>query len=677
MNDEVKESNQLEDKLQVYENNDAYILGENTSGNDSLKVGYQPSMKNSEKKLNMQKELLNKFDTNLSEDNNEEKEHNDSLNNSKELNQKTTENIIDGSNNSLNNQKYLINNIDSDIENNPKDNQIDLDYNNNNNNNYENQNEENDESNDIPLVTLNFLSICQCCKNPFNSTNNIPYLFKCGHFFCKQCIIEQFTDEEGIKCPTDGFVSKSISNLKILNNFITDKTSTQRTSIPIPHMDNKQKEISSNTKKMKTCEIHKGQRLTHFIEETREIICIYCAFDRYKQNPGIQIKEISDKCNEMNFVINSVIEENQYNVSIIQSSLKEIKKNKESEEKKINEIFDRIFEMVKIKKDEFLSKIDHLFTNNAEKLSQKLELFSYKIEKSEKMKQKINKFLKKEEKEQFLQLYEYYHKLMVELQKFHSLRLNLQKYKFFYEDDITIMKMISKFGDIKLSPKIFNFVGNIKQEKQDIINDSNYDNIKSNKQSKTNINNYVSESNLYNNYNNNHRNNILNKKDINIKNNSTMNFYNIHDDNNTYHLNDFTPKKHIHNYTSNQLIYNNTDTYNKSKYMINRDKYNMFNKNNCSTNLNNSEYLYKGRNPSLNERIIFHNPTAISKEYQRCRNIRLLKRNNNLYDANLSKKINKYKINLNNPNRNYSINNNSQYKFNSNINKSYSFCRKC
>ena len=84
-------------------------------------------------------------------------------------------------------------------------------------------NEEGEEGDSIPLITLKYISICQCCKNSFNSTVYIPYLFKCGHFFCKKCIDEQFTDDEGIKCPNDGLVALSISELKLLNNLITDK----------------------------------------------------------------------------------------------------------------------------------------------------------------------------------------------------------------------------------------------------------------------------------------------------------------------------------------------------------------------------------------------------------------------------------------------------------------------
>ena len=72
------------------------------------------------------------------------------------------------------------------------------------------------EEENIPLVTLKFISICQFCKNNFNSTIHLPYLLKCGHFFCLKCIKENFTDEEGIKCPNDGLIAYSIKELKLI-----------------------------------------------------------------------------------------------------------------------------------------------------------------------------------------------------------------------------------------------------------------------------------------------------------------------------------------------------------------------------------------------------------------------------------------------------------------------------
>ena len=731
--------NQKDDKVQIYENDDAYLFGEDISGDGSLEVGYKNSFNENNNKLINQKELLNKFNTNISQDEEQEQEQEleqepeqepeqekeqnlnqnqniENNNNFENENIQNNNNNFQNQNNSFKDKKYEINDINSDMENedggedeeenqenleeninenenenekiNDNDNYIidnqninktlpnkninnNMEANNNINNNInnrieknnnieniENQNEEldeneNDSDSGVPLVTLNFLSICQCCKNSFNSKENIPYLFKCGHFFCKQCIIEQFTDEEGIKCPNDGLIANSISDLKILNNFITDKTVTQRTSSPFatPDAGDKNKinaKISKNKNinntdniqnyPYKSCEFHKGQKLTHFIEETKELICVYCAFERFKQNQGMEIKEITDKCHDMETEMDSIIEENQYNVGIIQTSLKEIKKNKENEEKKINEIFERFTEMIKTKKDEFLTKIDNLFTNNAEKLSQKLELFSNKIEKSENVKEKINIFLNNQDSSQFLQLYEYYNKIKNELQSLHSLKLNLQKYNFNYEDEMSISRMISKFGEIKLSPKIFTFIGETNKEEKDYMNENNLNNMNNMKKfegikvklnnNNVNYNNMnintdnINCQNTFQKYNN-INDNIDNRDCVNMRNNSSTNFYKssvtnnnnaIYNDN-CYQINSFQNQKNNININNNKYnneyankiienknIYKNKNNNNiDNNHLINYDKYSI-------PKAINNEILNKGRNSSLNGGIRLNTP---------------------------------------------------------------------
>ena len=723
-------TNQGEDKVQVYENDDAYLFEEGMSGEESLEVGYKGTYKDNEKKIINQKELLNKFNTNLSQDDDQEQQNEEinEKNNNNDNNDIEEENKKNN-NNSIHDKKYMINDINSDLENEEGgedeeeenqdndilsfgDNENDAVYNNNYmsnnkkkdknninndvdindinnnmnqnenmNNNIENQNEEIDENESdsgVPLVTLNFLSICQCCKNSFNSKENIPYLFKCGHFFCKQCIMEQFTDEEGIKCPNDGLIANSISDLKILNNFITDKSVTQRTSSPFLGQErgseaeknkfiekniNTDKNVTNNNNKInndnnynfqyKCCDIHKGQKLTHFIEETKELICVYCAFERFKQNQGIEIKEITDKCHDMESEMDSIIEENQYNIDIIQSSLKEIKKNKETEEKRIIEIFDRFIEMMKTKKDEFLSKIDNLFTNNTEKLSQKLELFLNKIEKCESVKEKIGTFSKNQDNGQFLQLLEYYNRLINELQSVHSLKLSLQKYKFCYDDEMTISRMISKFGDIKLSPKIFTFIGNIIKDEQELSNQNN--NFNSQKMGGIKVklrNNNIYPDNMDNNCNNCQNtyetyNNIINdniriREDVIMKNNSSTNFYkrpfslakdnnvtNTNNNNNSNN-NNFNPNKYNIDYIGDNLNPANTNSYNntynnmynsKTKNNINYEKYGTtyVQKN------NNNDSLSKAKSNSLNGGIKLNTPNSLSKMYTNCMN------NNNLF----------------------------------------------
>jgi hypothetical protein len=53
----------------------------------------------------------------------------------------------------------------------------------------------------------------------------MPYLLKCGHFFCRFCLENKFNEEDGrIFCPDDGIVANSINDLRVLNNLIIEKT---------------------------------------------------------------------------------------------------------------------------------------------------------------------------------------------------------------------------------------------------------------------------------------------------------------------------------------------------------------------------------------------------------------------------------------------------------------------
>ena len=73
---------------------------------------------------------------------------------------------------------------------------------------------------------MKYISVCQYCNESFNKHTNIPFLLKCGHFFCKQCIEGIFTDKrtKNIYCPKDNvIVAKSFKDLKLLKNFIYDE----------------------------------------------------------------------------------------------------------------------------------------------------------------------------------------------------------------------------------------------------------------------------------------------------------------------------------------------------------------------------------------------------------------------------------------------------------------------
>ena len=144
---------QNENNVDVYENDEMYMLGD-------VKECYE-------------------------EENESEKESNNSNGNNKKLiNQEIHE--LD-SNNNPNTYSNNINNNNNEIT--PNDNEYKTKFNFNKNptkfsfnqSNNEEENEEDENSENLPLISLKYLSKCQCCQNVFNGNINIPYLFQCGH----------------------------------------------------------------------------------------------------------------------------------------------------------------------------------------------------------------------------------------------------------------------------------------------------------------------------------------------------------------------------------------------------------------------------------------------------------------------------------------------------------------
>ena len=437
--DLLNDSNEEDQNIKVYENDDAYMFGDDNSNDNEI----TPNEEINENELHKSQNSNSGKDTELNIKNQKNIED-DTIRNQQ------NKNIIEETNKQIKKNNITPNNnINNNLN---EDNYENEENENEDNENSQEQNEEG-ESDGIPLITLNYISICQCCKNPFNSTINIPYLFKCGHFFCKKCIEEQFTDEEGIKCPNDGLIAYSIKELKLLNNLITDKYVESNT----------QREGLNNNGLY--CEIHKGQKLTHYIEETKELICVYCAFSRFKKNPKSEIKEIKEKFVDINNDVDIVIEDNQHNVEMIQGALKNIKKNKETEEKRVNNFFDQIMNFLKNKKYEIMSQIDSLFTENARKLSQKLEIFSGKIEQSENLKNAIEEY-NQNSNITFLEILDNYNKLAKDPNDTNKLNIQLQEYRFNHDDESKMLKYINNFGDLKVVPKLFSFNGGKENEIQ-------------------------------------------------------------------------------------------------------------------------------------------------------------------------------------------------------------------
>ena len=401
---------QNENNVDVYENDEMYMLGD-------VKECYE-------------------------EENESEKESNNSNGNNKKLiNQEIHE--LD-SNNNPNTYSNNINNNNNEIT--PNDNEYKTKFNFNKNptkfsfnqSNNEEENEEDENSENLPLISLKYLSKCQCCQNVFNGNINIPYLFQCGHFFCKKCIEENFTDEEGIKCPNDGLIAYSLDELKILNNLINDNKYIE----------------SSNRKFDLFCQIHKGEKLTHFIENTKEMICVYCAFDKCKKNPNCEIKEIKDKVISINNNIDNIINDNQNLIEIIQQGLNNIKNNKESEERKIEFFFEKVFTILSNKKIEMINQIDTFYNENIRKLNQEINFFSNIIDECDNLKNEIENV-----QINFLEILDYYNKIKYELKDLKTIKIQLQETKFIYQQENKILNKINKICDIQILPRIFELNG--------------------------------------------------------------------------------------------------------------------------------------------------------------------------------------------------------------------------
>ena len=422
------------------------------------------------------------------EENENIKDLKDIINNEESINLMENEsNEIIGNKNNINNIKNInVNNFDEEEEENNNiinnnfeeelDNvneEMNSDKENINKIKFENYNNNNDDE-ELPLITLNFISVCQCCKTSFDNNTYLPYLLKCGHFFCIKCINEYFTDKNGIKCPSDGLIANSINELTILNNLIPKNNKTNNiinnnliskesnnnnNIICDNNLGNKQnKENNILSKNSNYCSIHKNQKLSHVICDSNEIICVYCAFECFKKNPKSEIKELSSQLKDFNLNINEIISENQKEVLNLNDSLKKIKTNKENEEKAINTFFECLFDYLNEKKNEYFDQVNNLFSNNTKILGDKLEEVNENIENSENLKKIIENFLNDEGineynfKEKYNELLNKYLELE-QKNKNNKQKIELDEYKFIHIDEDKLVKNCHGLGDIKIINK--------------------------------------------------------------------------------------------------------------------------------------------------------------------------------------------------------------------------------
>ena len=321
-----------------------------------------------------------------------------------------------------------------------------------------------------PFISLTSLSKCQCCNSDFNSNENLPILLQCSHFFCKKCIENYFIEENiGIKCPIDGIVAKNFDDLVVLKKLIDDDLYEQINNNN-EHLNNNNEEnenydenqnyninsIENNNYEINYCPIHKDQKLTHYVEDTRELICVYCAFNKLKNNSKMVIKEITEKIRDYVNDLDILLENNQKYAVSLQNILNEIHINKENEENKVNEIYDQLIAYLINNKNICLNKIDEFFKDNTKCISDKLDYFGEKIQNAEKLKEELIE-IANEPNGKLNQIIDKYNNFIREVNDNGKYDLNISQYKFVHDDENKVIKYLNNFADLKNKKKIIKF----------------------------------------------------------------------------------------------------------------------------------------------------------------------------------------------------------------------------
>ena len=346
------------------------------------------------------------------------------------------------------------------------------------------------------LIPFNTLYYCQVCQNEFDTQTHLPFLLKCNHFFCKNCIELHFLSSEGIKCPNDGYVASSLNECEVLTNIIS---SSFNKALPLPSSS-----LSSvgagNNNNNNTCQYHKSQPLTHYVEETREVICVYCAFNKMRSNSKLTIKEINEKTKEyLNDIEQLYINHNQY-VNFLQELLTQITEHKQIQEQKVCGLFDQMISYLVGKKKMILNKINSLYISNSKVIKDKIGLLERKEEIAEKLK---NEFDKVEMNATcFNEVVDRFNEFLRDGNEKEQFDMEINEYNFAHDDENKAYKYINNFGDLKSKKRCFKF-GGAQQLRDDSGNDMLIE---------ANDNNNVH--NTYGNINNNNKKSFLNFGDF-------------------------------------------------------------------------------------------------------------------------------------------------------------------
>jgi len=246
------------------------------------------------------------------------------------------------------------------------------------------------------------------------------------------------------------------------------------------------------------CNIHPEQKITHFVEDTKELICIHCAFNKLKNNPTIQIKEISEKCKEYLNDLDIIIDNNQKYSQLIQNSLNDINENKENEEKKIIEIYEQLLNLLVTNRNNFLIKIEEIYQENTGNMNKKLENFAEIIDIAEKLKEDFE-VIAEQAPYEFNHLTQAFNKFIRDMNDKSKSDLDIMQYNFSHDELNKVLKYLNNFSDVKTRKKCYRFDflksnGSQNYSIKEITNNQNNNNFNDNF-----INRNINDNNVFNN----------------------------------------------------------------------------------------------------------------------------------------------------------------------------------
>ena len=346
------------------------------------------------------------------------------------------------------------------------------------------------------------------------------------------------------------------------------------------------------------CNIHPEQKITHFVEDTKELICIHCAFNKLKNNPTIQIKEISEKCKEYLSDLDNIIENNQKYSQIIQNSLNDINENKENEEKKIIEIYEQLLNLLVTNRNNYLIKIEEIYQENTGNMNKKLENFAEIIDIAEKLKEDFEAIAEQAPYE-FNHLTQAFNKFIRDMNDKSKSDLDIIQYNFSHDELNKVLKYLNNFSDVKTRKKCYRF---------DFLKNNGSQNYSireiNNNQSNNNFNeNYLSNKNIND---NNVFNNGINKYYKASKELKYISFNNPNNNNNLISNNKMSNNNYNVNSNQNSLLEGSNNNLRFNFKYDDKEKNNnkiSFNGNSVSESINNTlnKYIIPNNTYNMND----------------------------------------------------------------------------